>query len=202
MFLVIGAILLFALLTLNVNRTVLQSESQQRSAEYIVMATSAAQNLMKEISSKSFDEGTLTLPIYSSDILTLANLLGPESGEVYGNCDDDGEDDDGEDDDDDDGEDDDDDGEDDDDDGEDDDDDDEDDDDGNCFDDIDDYNLFTRAESNLRGGTFNLKVWVDYVNDNNFDVVMSTKTRSKRIKIAVENPFMADTLYLYNYKYY
>ncbi len=156
MFLVIGAIFLFALLVLNVNRTVLQSEGQQRSAEYIVMATSAAQNLMNEISNKSFDEGTLTLPVYSSDILTLATLLGPESGEVY----------------------------------------------GNSFDDIDDYNIFTSAKPNLRGGTFNLKVWVNYVNDNNFDVVMSTKTRTKRIKIAVENPFMTDTLYLYNYKSY
>lgn len=155
MFLVIGAILLFALLTLNVNRTILVSQDQEVSSEYIMLATSSAQNLMNQITTKAFDEGTISQPAYSSDILTAPANLGPETGEAVAN-----------------------------------------------YDDIDDFNLYTKADPNLRGGTFNLKVWVNYVNDSNVDVIMSTKTRTKRIKIATQNPSMADTLFLYSYKFY
>lgn len=155
MFLVIGAILLFAILVLNANRTLLLTEETEVESEYIVMATAAAQNLMNEISIKAFDEGTISFPEYSADILTNKASFGPETGELPA-----------------------------------------------AYDDVDDYHLFTKTDYSPRGGTFNLRVWIDYVNDNNPAVVMSGKSRTKRIKIAAMNQFMNDSLFIYSYKFY
>lgn len=82
-YLVIGGIFLFSLLALNVNRTIISSEEQKLSAEYIVMATSVGQNLINEITEKAFDHNVIGNPLLSDiNILTPPNLLGPEIGET------------------------------------------------------------------------------------------------------------------------
>jgi hypothetical protein len=82
MFLVIGGITLFALLSMNVNRSIAFSEDQKLNSEFIAAATSVGQSLINEITSKDFDHSTQNNGPYSYYLLTTPNALGPEAGEV------------------------------------------------------------------------------------------------------------------------
>ncbi len=82
MILVIGGLVLFSILIINVNRSISGSEDQEISTEFISTATAVGQSLINEISAKSFDESTTTNPTADINLLTHADLLGPESGET------------------------------------------------------------------------------------------------------------------------
>lgn len=70
------------------------------------------------------------------------------------------------------------------------------------FNDVDDYHGYIDTVSTPRGGDFKFKVNVNYVNNNNVDLILPTRTRTKRIEVLVQNDFMQDTLKLYYYKSY
>lgn len=70
------------------------------------------------------------------------------------------------------------------------------------FNDVDDYNSFYQSVATPRAGSFDLNVTVNYVDDSNVNTILSSKSRTKRVKVAVTNPFLLDTLNLYYYKSY
>jgi len=62
------------------------------------------------------------------------------------------------------------------------------------FDDIDDYNNYTKSDSLKRLGLFNLKVKVYYINKLTPDVESYTQTFTKQIDILLTNFSLPDTL--------
>ncbi len=82
MLLVIGGLVLFSVLVLNINNTITSSQEQTNNAEFLAVATEVGQNLLNKISSKAFDQNTISNPKYSPSLLTPANSLGYESGET------------------------------------------------------------------------------------------------------------------------
>lgn len=154
-FLSLGAMVLFAVLALNLNRTIINSEEQKIDAEVVSTATALGQTLINDISKRGFDEGTLSFPAYNANILTNVGSLGPESGEIL-----------------------------------------------STYDDVDDFNNYTKIDSTPRLGVFNLKVLVNYVDEDNQVTVINAKSRAKRIQVSVYNSFRSDTLYLTTYKSY
>ena len=58
------------------------------------------------------------------------------------------------------------------------------------FDDIDDFNNYTRTVTNLPSAKFNIKCKVEYVNSATPDVATSTPTWNKRITVFVTSPSM------------
>jgi hypothetical protein len=67
------------------------------------------------------------------------------------------------------------------------------------FNDVDDYNDYTRTEILPRAGEFNINVKVDYVHDTNLNQVLTVKSRTKRIHVQVSSLYI-DTLNFYYYK--
>ena len=82
--LTIGAIVLFAILSLNINSNILLSTNSTIHAEYLNTAVDLSESLIMEIVSKSFDENTINA---TPDISGLSSNLGTE-GETYPNYDD------------------------------------------------------------------------------------------------------------------
>lgn len=154
--LVIGGLVLFSLLAVNVNKSIANSDIQTRNSEYVSTATSIGQSVINKINTKSFDQGTIGNPVFNANLLTAANALGPETGETPA-----------------------------------------------TYNDVDDYNNFTEADTTPRAGVFNILVAVNYVDDNNPNTILTnTTSRTKRIQVAISNQFMKDTLYMYSYKSY
>ena len=154
--LVIGGLVLFSLLAINVNKSIINSDLQTSNSEYVATATSLGQSIINKISTKAFDQGTVGNPVFNSNLLTPANALGPETGETPA-----------------------------------------------TYNDVDDYNNYTEADTTPRAGVFNILVTVNYVDDNNPSTILTASTsRTKRIQVAVFNSFMKDTLYMYSYKCY
>jgi hypothetical protein len=58
------------------------------------------------------------------------------------------------------------------------------------YNDIDDYNNYTRVDSTLPSAVFNVKCKVDYVTSAAPDVATSTPTWNKRISVYVTSPSM------------
>ncbi|MCL5027777.1 MAG: hypothetical protein M1480_02025 [Bacteroidetes bacterium] len=154
--LVIGGLILFSLLAVNVNKSIANSDLQTSNSEYISTATSLGQSVINKINTKAFDQGTIGDPVFDPTKMTPANLLGHESGETPA-----------------------------------------------TYNDVDDYNNFTEADTTPRAGVFNILVHVNYVDDNNPKTILTSSTsRTKRIQVAISNQFMKDTLYMYSYKCY
>lgn len=66
------------------------------------------------------------------------------------------------------------------------------------FDDVDDYNNYTRSDSLSRMGRFNTKVQVYYVQKMTPETKSLSKTFTKRIDVFVTNFSLTDTLKLYH----
>lgn len=64
------------------------------------------------------------------------------------------------------------------------------------YDDIDDFNGYTRTDSLARLGRFNVKVSVSYVKYEQPDSVVYSRTFYKQAEVTVTNDFMVDTLTL------
>ena len=82
MMLVLAGLVLLGLLTININRVISSSQDQTNNSEYLAVATEVGQNLLNKISSKSFDQGTVSNPVFNDSLLTPANALGFETGET------------------------------------------------------------------------------------------------------------------------
>ena len=70
------------------------------------------------------------------------------------------------------------------------------------FDDIDDYDGYTKIISNDYIGTYSLTSIVEYVNSNNLDQKSYSRTRTKRITVLVSSDNLLDTLKLNYYSAY
>lgn len=88
MALVAGAVVLLAMLVLNVNRSLLKSTDQTIEAEAIIAATSVAQQVIDLVSSKAFDEATVDSVIENVSDFTSPAYLGPDGIEVDSTYDD------------------------------------------------------------------------------------------------------------------
>ncbi len=64
------------------------------------------------------------------------------------------------------------------------------------FNDIDDYNNYTKTDSSMPSAVYNIKCFVTYVNPTNPDVAVSTQTWHKRILVQVTSKSMKDTVRL------
>ncbi len=66
------------------------------------------------------------------------------------------------------------------------------------FDDIDDFNNYTKTISLARLGTFNLAAKVQYIQNMQQNNVISSRSFSKRIQVNIYSAYLPDTLKLYN----
>lgn len=87
-FLSIGALLLFSLVSLNFNSSVLTNTTVEVENKVYLTAFSLADDLLEDIKQKAFDEATLDFPTTNPAILTSADILGPDGGETYPDYDD------------------------------------------------------------------------------------------------------------------
>jgi hypothetical protein len=155
MALLLGAIVLLAILVLNVNRTILSSTDNSFQAQSITATTSVAQQTIDLISSKSFDESTVNAAVTDTNNFTAPSSLGPESGESVAS-----------------------------------------------YDDIDDYRNSSTIVSTPRLGNVSVLIKVGYVNPSLPDVLLSSRTRMKRIEVRAKSIYLPDTLRLYYYSSY
>lgn len=81
-FLAIGAIILFALISMRFNSSVLQNSTVEIENKVYLTAFSLADDLIEEIKQKAFDESTAKA-LRVVDLTSLSETLGPESGEVW-----------------------------------------------------------------------------------------------------------------------
>lgn len=84
--LAVGAMILLSVLILRVNGTFLTTGTTLMDTKFDVLATSIATSEIEEISSKAFDNYTVSNP--TTNVNYLSSPLGPESGETYANFDD------------------------------------------------------------------------------------------------------------------
>jgi hypothetical protein len=83
MLLIIGALSLLSVLTLNVNGTFLMAINTSLEAQAQLNAYSYGQSLMDEILAKSFDEGTVAgNSVFDTDAFTQPKNFGPDAGEM------------------------------------------------------------------------------------------------------------------------
>jgi hypothetical protein len=82
-FLTIGALLLFSLVSLNFNSTVLSNTTVEVENKVYLTAFSLADDLIEEIKQKAFDAATLDFPTTDPSTLTSAYSLGHGWWETY-----------------------------------------------------------------------------------------------------------------------
>lgn len=71
-----------------------------------------------------------------------------------------------------------------------------------AFNDIDDFNNYTRNDTTPRLGVYKIKVNVNYVDDANATSIINAKSRTKLITVCVFNASMPDTFKLFSYRSY
>ena len=82
-FLSIGALLLFSLVSLNFNSTILSNTTVEVENKVYLTAFSLADDLIEEVKQKAFDAATIDFPTTDPSTLTAANNLGPGWWEIY-----------------------------------------------------------------------------------------------------------------------
>ena len=78
----IAGIFLLSFLFLSVNKNNSDRASSLYKSGSVIDANGVAQSIIDEIQCKAFDENTISKCVWSSDSLTSAKSLGPESGET------------------------------------------------------------------------------------------------------------------------
>ncbi len=81
----LGALLLFSLISLRFNSTVLENTTVEVENKVYLTAFSLADDLIEEIKQKAFDAATIKFPTTDPSDLTSAYSLGPGGWEVYPN---------------------------------------------------------------------------------------------------------------------
>src|SRR3990172_577761 len=79
----IGALVVFALVAINFNSTVLENTTVEVENKVYLTAFSLADDLIEEIKQKAFDAATINFPTNNPGDLTPANNLGPALSEAY-----------------------------------------------------------------------------------------------------------------------
>jgi hypothetical protein len=160
--LVISAFSLLSTLSLSVNSTLIRTNSSGLEMEATLDAVSVGQSALDEVLSKDFDEKTIdNVRAFSYNDITLPQNFGPDGGAEAIT--------------------------------------------GNNgidtsgtgsfqsktkFDDVDDYNGYTRMAWNPRLGWFRVQVQVQYVNEDDPNTVVSSGTFFKRVTVTVSHPNM------------
>jgi hypothetical protein len=140
--LTIGSMFILALVVLRVNNTFLSTSDIMFNSKFGVLAVSLGTSVIEEASGKAFDTKTDTASVTSTNLLTLANNLGPETGETYPH-----------------------------------------------FNDFDDYNGLTKADSTMPSAVFNISCRVCYVIPNGTAITeTSTRQWHKKIEVTVTSP--------------
>ena len=159
-FLIIGAFVLLSTMTLNVNSTLIGTSTTGLEMEATLDAMSIGQTLLDEILTQDFDRKTTGgIRVYSPDSLTAPVNFGPDgTAEKIS---------------------------------------------GNQgidtsstdsfqsltrFNDVDDYNGYCRLSWSPRFGWFTITVHVDYVNEDNLYVVLTSQSFYKRVVVTVTHP--------------
>ena len=162
MILVLGAIVLFSFIIINVHRSILNSTELTLEAECIIAANAVASEMMNEICSKAFDEATVSVDLDEAKIPGSFTSLGLEGEAICADtalvC--------------------------------------------PTYDDIDDYNGYSRKLWTPRIDTLTANVSVAYADTAKPDLIVYQKTRIKRIEVAVTNKIFPDTLRLFYYSCY
>jgi hypothetical protein len=165
-FLIIGAFVLLSTMTLNVNSTLIVTGTTGLEMEATLDAMSIGQTMADEILTQDFDQkATGGIRVYSTDSLTTITNFGPDGiAETIS---------------------------------------------GNQgidtsstdnfqsltrFNDVDDYNGYTRKSWNPRFGWFTLTVKVDYVNEDNPYIVLTSQSFYKRVTVTVTHPNLGKDL--------
>jgi len=81
----IGALLMFSLVSINFNSSVLQNTTVEVENKVYLTAFSLADDLIEEVKQKAFDAATLNFPTTNPSSLTPPNNLGPGNFEEYPN---------------------------------------------------------------------------------------------------------------------
>jgi len=81
----IGALLLFSLISMRFNSTLLENSTVETENKVYLTAFSLADDLIEEIKQKAFDAATVKFPTTNPEDLTPADNLGHSSSEVYPN---------------------------------------------------------------------------------------------------------------------
>jgi hypothetical protein len=79
---VIGAMVLLSILTGSINLAIINKTTETYQAQSFIAATALAEGLLQQISSKAFDQNTVTAGIDSAGQLTAAASLGKEGAET------------------------------------------------------------------------------------------------------------------------
>jgi hypothetical protein len=146
--LIMGAMMLIAQVSMNVNSSVLDNSELSYENQAIIDATVIAQTMVREVGAKSFDQKTVTGKVLVADSLTAPNKLGKETGETYA-----------------------------------------------TFNDIDDYNGYTKVDSTSRLGKFDVGVRVWYTTLALRGESTNVPTFMKTVAVKVKgNPYWKDSL--------
>ena len=81
----LGALLLFSLISMRFNSTLLENSTVETENKVYLTAFSLADDLIEEIKQKAFDAATVKFPTTNPEDLTPADNLGHAYGEVYPN---------------------------------------------------------------------------------------------------------------------
>mgnify|MGYP001447624904 CR=1 FL=1 len=81
--LVIGAFMLLSLLTISVNKSIIQKADDTYQSESVITASTLAQAMLEEVTLRAFDQNTDTASVSTAAGLTAAASLGKEYGEIY-----------------------------------------------------------------------------------------------------------------------
>ena len=79
----VGALLVFSLVSLNFNSSVLQNTTVEVENKVYLTAFSLADDLIEEVKQKAFDAATVNFPTTNTASLTPAGSLGPANWEDY-----------------------------------------------------------------------------------------------------------------------
>ncbi len=145
----IGALLVFSLVSLNFNSTILQNTTVEVENKVYLTAFSLADDLIEEIKQKAFDAATIDFPTTNPESLTSAYSLGHAAGEEYPN-----------------------------------------------FNDIDDFNGFTKEVSAPHAENYQVNCIVRYVDGDNPDNVVWTQTFYKKVTVIVNSPYLRNPVKL------
>ena len=145
----LGALLLFSLISLRFNSTVLENTTVEVENKVYLTAFSLADDLIEEIKQKSFDAATVKFPTTNPEDLTAANSLGPGWWETYPN-----------------------------------------------YNDIDDFNDFTRSVSAPHAENYLVSCEVCYVDADNPNQKVYIQTFYKRVRVTITSPYMRSPIVL------
>ncbi|HZY10756.1 MAG TPA: hypothetical protein VFF29_06335 [Bacteroidota bacterium] len=166
---VIGALVVLSMVTLNVNKVLVDKSTTMLDAEAGLNAVSIAQTMLDEIMTKAFDAATVTQKVYDNEMykLTASGSLGrssleasnvplpdpmPEGFKQYKS--------------------------------------------DKYYNDVDDYHLYRRVFRSIRLGDFTVRDSVLYVLETNPDQKSSTQTFMKKVVVTVSHYTMSSPLKL------